>query len=423
MIFGEGPIIKNIAGDLNKLFLQGSRAGQPINNVEGSASADQATAALMADRDPVIRDISTGLGYAGREVTVSGTGALQLVNSLGRPLTSWSVELAPYQEGSGDPSPENVRPIHGTDKITFMMAGKNLLDFIVRSQNGIISTKINGVAHITGTATATTYPVDFVPSVYPAGTYIWSISGLPAGAQCIYTRNGAWAGFVTQGASITITAGVTIGGYITIPTGTSVDTEIKIQLELGNTASDFTPFTAASQTVITLPYTIYNAAIRDGEGEIRTRYRLYNGASSEFWTYSPSWSKTDTAVFYSNGAITDGLFDDYNTVFITNCNLFQPKTRQSLYNYDVPGIGYSGDMNPRAPYLTVRISKTIASTVEEFTAFLASNPIEIVYQLITPVQFTINSPFISTTEGDGVAWVTAEDGIVTNFSATYLQGE
>lgn len=62
MIFGEGPIIKNIAGDLNKLFLQGSRAGQPIN-VEGSAAANQGTAALMADRDPVIRDISTGLGF------------------------------------------------------------------------------------------------------------------------------------------------------------------------------------------------------------------------------------------------------------------------------------------------------------------------------------------------------------------------
>ena len=81
MIFGEGSIIKNIAGDLNKLFLQGTRAGQPINNVEGDAAADQGTTALMADRDPVIRDISTGLGWAEREVTVSGTGALQLVKA------------------------------------------------------------------------------------------------------------------------------------------------------------------------------------------------------------------------------------------------------------------------------------------------------------------------------------------------------
>ena len=122
MIFGEGPIIKNIAGNLNKLFLQGSRVGQPITNVEGDAAADQGTIALMADRDPVIRDISTGLGYAaGREVTVSGTGPLPLVNSIGRALTRWSVELAPYQEGSGDPSPQNIRRIYGTDKLNWFV--------------------------------------------------------------------------------------------------------------------------------------------------------------------------------------------------------------------------------------------------------------------------------------------------------------
>lgn len=68
MIFGEGPIIKNIAGDLNKLFLQGTRAGQSILNVEGDAAANQGTTQLMDGLDPVINEINTANGsMAGAE--------------------------------------------------------------------------------------------------------------------------------------------------------------------------------------------------------------------------------------------------------------------------------------------------------------------------------------------------------------------
>lgn len=36
--------------------------------------------------------------------------------------------IEPVQEGSGEPSPENVRPIHGWDKVGMVRCGKNLLD-------------------------------------------------------------------------------------------------------------------------------------------------------------------------------------------------------------------------------------------------------------------------------------------------------
>ena len=107
-------------------------------------------------------------------------------------VTTWS----PYS---------NICPISGWNQVEVTRMGKNLLDFIVRTQNGIAGTKTNGVAHIAGTATALAYPIDFVATEYHAGTYVWSISGLPTGAQCQYTKNGAWAGYVTQGATFTIT--------------------------------------------------------------------------------------------------------------------------------------------------------------------------------------------------------------------------
>lgn len=117
MIFGEGPIIKNIAGDLNKLFLQGTRAGQPINNVEGDAAADQATIQLMADRDPVIRDIST-MDVGGFDtvttidsLSISTGGSVIVDTEFPARVNSLDVAYSPFQLGSGEASVNNVRHI------------------------------------------------------------------------------------------------------------------------------------------------------------------------------------------------------------------------------------------------------------------------------------------------------------------------
>ena len=146
----------------------------------------------------------------------------------------------------------NLCPISGWNQVEVIRMGKNLLDFIVRTQNGIVGTKANGVAHITGTATATAYPVDFITTKYPAGTYVWSISGLPTGAQCQYAKNGAWAGFVTQGATLTLAEPTTIGGYVSVASGTTVDDDIRIQLEKSSTASEFKPY-QGNTYAITIP--------------------------------------------------------------------------------------------------------------------------------------------------------------------------
>lgn len=117
-----GPIIKNPVLDINKLVRQGTMLNQSVQNVEGDSTADQATVDLLARKDPVIQEISVGMsGEELTQYTVSGTPPLSLPNSLGKPLKAWSVEVSPYQEGSGDPSPDNVRPIHGTDKLNLFV--------------------------------------------------------------------------------------------------------------------------------------------------------------------------------------------------------------------------------------------------------------------------------------------------------------
>ena len=102
------------------------------------------------------------------------------------------VELEPVQEGSGTPSPSNVRPIRGHSEVDVNVVGKNKLPplSVPSSLNGVTITKdSNGVININGTTTANTYfDVGNFSSVAPiAGTYI--LSGSVGGSGTTWRIN------------------------------------------------------------------------------------------------------------------------------------------------------------------------------------------------------------------------------------------
>ena len=68
------------------------------------------------------------------------------------------VEITPTQEGTGDPSPENVRPIVGWDSVNVWRCGKNLLDWskvsaFVYSAYGLSFEKKENSIRVFGTST------------------------------------------------------------------------------------------------------------------------------------------------------------------------------------------------------------------------------------------------------------------------------
>lgn len=58
------------------------------------------------------------------EATASGNPAT-FVTDVARPLKACTVSFSPVQEGSGDPSPENVRPISGWDGISVFVSAES----------------------------------------------------------------------------------------------------------------------------------------------------------------------------------------------------------------------------------------------------------------------------------------------------------
>jgi len=86
---------------------------------------------------------------SGEMVTIESKG--------GEAAKSLEVSLEPIQAGSGDPSPDNVRPISGRTSVETTRTGKNLLTYteMHRTISGVsIDISADGVLHAYGTATA-----------------------------------------------------------------------------------------------------------------------------------------------------------------------------------------------------------------------------------------------------------------------------
>ena len=99
------------------------------------------------------------------------------------------VSWEPTQEGSGDPSPDNIRPISGRDAVKVERCGENLIKYPYSSssasRNGLVFTsQQDGSIVVNGTATADTwFPFRWnIEKRLPINTPM-TLSGCPAGGS------------------------------------------------------------------------------------------------------------------------------------------------------------------------------------------------------------------------------------------------
>lgn len=108
----------------------------------------------------------------------------------------------PTQAGSGEPSPDNIRPISGREAVKMERCGENLIlypyQYSLQERNGlVIVPQQDGSVIINGTATADTwYVLDAgLQNRLPLNT-VMSLSGCPAGGS---TRTGFYIGLYLGG--------------------------------------------------------------------------------------------------------------------------------------------------------------------------------------------------------------------------------
>ena len=308
---------------------------------------------------------------------------------------SWT----PTQAGSGDPSPENIRPISGRDKITLTRCGRNLWSY--------------------GDLTVTS--MKEIALNYPAGQYVFAANletDAKTTVQVGVLVDGVWKH--TQNApakpiAIKITATKSFGG-VRLYAGSSPSEQAttayrNVAVWVGSTAPAAYASYSGESTTLSLPETIYGGrANQDGNG--MKEWALLTLDGTESWA---SWGvnfKTDGLTGFYCRDITDYSPEDnrraLNSHYIYNGDAYGGKT---------VGFDFAGSSSTQK-YLMItaqnsQLSDTssTAAAVSSWKSYLAAQkaagtPVTIAYKLASPTTFTAT----------GAKTITAKSSVNTVFS-------
>lgn len=216
------------------------------------------------------------------------------------------VSWEPTQEGAGDPSPDNIRPIKGRDSVTVERCGENLLNitpFVKKVNKGVTFEYVApGGIKISGTATGISDSPTFVVPFLPPGSY-YGDDVNTINESIVVTRNGARYWQNAKGTFVIKTGDILHYWYISIDAGTTIDTVVYPSIVPGTTPpTAYSPYTGKTST-LTLPTTIYGGTVDAVTGEGQETWKLIDSYAGEGL---PGKWISDRDVYASGTAPTTG---------------------------------------------------------------------------------------------------------------------
>lgn len=279
----------------------------------------------------------------------------------------------PMQEGTGTPSPENIRPIKGRDSVRVERCGENLLNitpFAKIVNKGVTFEYVaQGGIKISGTATGLSDSPIFVVPLLPPGKY-YGLNQSGINTSIVVTRDGVHYWQNTKGIFDIKTGDILHYWYISVNAGTTIDTIIYPYIVPGTTApTTYTPYIGQTNTM-TLPETVYGGDVDAVSGKGQETWKVKSLDGTEGW------------------AIRDTYIGVYNLLSPTD------NGKGICTHFDVRR-SYSGDCLFISDVGTVYLARALSDkyTVDTWCAYLAAQheagtPVQICYKLATPTPFT-----------------------------------
>lgn len=307
------------------------------------------------------------------------------------------VSWEPTQDGSGEPSPDNIRPIKGRDSVKVERCGENLLNLPIEKESGGISvtTEPDGRYHLRGTLNMDGFSCSIGTVRLPAGTYTVNRASirtpLSTNAIVITLRKNTPTGSVSwietsigvgkNTDSLAKPTNISIffyGAIASIKKGTVIDTYFELILVSGTTApTTYAPYTGQTAT-LTLPRTIYGGTVDAVTGEGQETWRLVTLDGTE------RWIRQDNATNNYSCSIKPVA----NSLTNCLCSMFQWK----MYAYASNGNeGYFAfeSSGERVHFCVTETWETVDAWKSYLAAqYAAGTPVQIAYKLATPEPFT-----------------------------------
>ena len=311
------------------------------------------------------------------------------------PVKSLTVDITPVQSGSGDPSPENVRPISGWTGANVTRTGKNTAGsfrtgYVIDGTTGAITsgTNANWISQrikVGGN--------QFTVKVLDKGNMTTGSINLARyradGSLYDYTN----LGYFSSTMPITVTYNVAsvdsiiLYGYQS-DGATAIDTA-KIQVEFGSTATDYEPY-KGNVYPITFPTsagTVYGGTldVTSGVLTVDRKVETLNGASAESWSFNQIGS---SSIYRTGHVLSDAI--QANDVAIS-ANKYKGVTFNARDNTTANIAWIYGAEH----MLSINTTET---TLDAFKASLASTPLQVCYQ-ITPITYQLDETAVNTILG------------------------
>ena len=277
------------------------------------------------------------------------------------------ISWEPTQEGSGDPSPDNVRPIKGRDCVTVERCGENLIDssrlMSVHAAYGLTAQYASGKISISGIYSNSTASASF--------GFLQLSYALPPITK-FATLDLITSGCVLRGVRFTNDDHNDLAIDINDCTiGEKVNVIFRLVAYIDTEPTVYTPYTGQTST-LTLPRTIYGGTVDAVTGE-----------GQETWG-------TETISRIAS-------IDELTSVVRCAATLLQKsvtaKSGSAISNWLGEHVSYVEDKESfytNQTQIYIKISKTRLSSfdVAGVNAYLSEHPLTVCYKLASPVPIT-----------------------------------
>lgn len=279
----------------------------------------------------------------------------------------------PTQEGSGDPSPDNIRPISGRDSVKVERCGENLLD-VAQCRTATPSAAYGLTVTVDDTGLIRVFGIPKVNKDSPRATFRILFTN-----QVILTKEYKAKWFVVKGVINAITPiqkDKSIVLQSPLLPNTSVDVQFRLMYYTGDEPTTYAPYTGQT-TTLTLPSTVYGGTVDAVTGEGQETWKLLTLDGTELWIMNISVEGNIS--FFVPNAVTDTPIATSSTEICTHYKILN-------YNDGTESAFLSSE-----PY--AYINTRSFNSVEELKSYLsaqyaAGTPVQIAYKLATPIPIT-----------------------------------
>lgn len=325
--------------------------------------------------------------------TVTGN-PISVSDALAARIQSLSVSLSPIQEGSGDPSPDNVRPITGRDSVTVTRTGKNLLNPAFSAFD------------LVGTYRAQKMPdTGFTLSIKDKGNGE-DISGIYFGITEYGINANGYIAWLIQNGTIKFTEKYTPAyRYVTIyPTGQATLNKLlarfDIQAEFNTAASAYEPY-QAQQVTVQLGQTVYGGTVDVTGGSAESE--AIKITANDLPTPSVDSGNTGDGYYSFNFGLPAGKYAVSGKQLLSKCNILPyidsgKTTRYSFF--------YMLERHFRQ--LRILVYSETELTKDTVKQWLSDHGFELVYYT-DPTPLTLDPATLSTLKGQNNVWSDGDD--------------